>query len=84
MAIADSITVLQSVKRDNETPTVENVVRLLPVNIMYYWGDNYRSKKPASDDERITIRYFWGDKNFKLLYRLYDSRTIMSITPVRK
>lgn len=59
------------------------MMRVIPVNIRFYWGDNYKSRKVTSGDQMVTIRYFYDNQNLKLIYRLYDNRIIMSITPVR-
>lgn len=63
---------------------IEESVRLLPVSVKYYWGDNSALKLQKAIDNKNTIRFEYSDKEVELSYRIYDHRRIMSITPVRK
>lgn len=82
--LATSQTVVQNVIQDGRSIQVDESFKLIPVNVMYYWGDNSALKLQKAMNNMNTIRFEYSGKDIELSYRIYDHRRIMSITPVRQ
>ncbi|MBC9911295.1 hypothetical protein [Chitinophaga varians] len=80
--LAGQQTITQYVLQNGQSTAVAEVVKLIPVNIKYTWGDAWKSR--AKKGQKITIRYYFRDKDVELRYKLYDDRQIMSIIPATR
>ena len=63
---------------------VNTNIKLIPVNVQYYWGDNSKLRLQKELDNKVSIKFEYKKEKVNLSYTLYDHRIIMSITPVRK
>lgn len=82
--LAASQTVVRNVLQDGRSIQVDEPLKLVPVNVKYYWGDNAALKLQKTIDNMNVIRFEYQGKEIELSYRIYDHRRIMSITPVRR
>lgn len=82
--LATSQTVVQNVLQNGRSIQVDESVKLLPVCVKYYWGENFALKLQKTIDNMNTIRFEYSNKDVELSYRIYDHRRIMSITPARE
>jgi hypothetical protein len=70
--------------QNNQSIQVDEPVKLIPVDMTYFWGDGWRLQKFNRKAQRVNIRYTFRGREIELIYRIYDSRQIMSIVPARK
>ena len=82
--LARSQTVVQNVLQNGGSIQVDESVKLLPVFVKYYWGENFALKLQKAIDNMNTIRFEYSNKDVELSYRIYDHRRIMSITPAKE
>lgn len=76
--------VVQSVLQNGQSIQVDEELKLIPVNMQYYWGDNLKLRLQKVIDNKNNIKLQYAGKEIDFYYRLYDHRYIMSITPIRK
>jgi len=76
--------VVQNVLQNGQSIQVDERLKLIPVNIQYYWGDNLKLRLQKTIDNKNNIKFQYAEKEVDFYYRLYDHRYIMSITPLRK
>ncbi len=81
--LAINQTVVQNVLQNGQSIQVDEQIKLIPVNVQYYWGDGWRFSK-VRKQQKINVKYQYNNKDIELLYKLYDDIYIMSITPTRK
>ena len=81
--LAINQTVVQNVLQNGQSIQVDEPIKLIPVNVQYYWGDGWNLNK-TKGQQKINIKYEYANKDKDLFYRIYDHRYIMSITPIRK
>jgi len=82
--LAISQTVVQNVLENGKSIQVDESVKLLPVSVRYYWGDNSALKLQRAIDNMNVIRFEYSKKEVELSYRIYDHRHVMSIVLVRE
>ena len=76
--------VVQNVLQNGQSMQVDGKIKLIPVNVQYYWGDNLKLRLQKAIDNRNNIKFVNAGKEIDFYYRLYDHRYIMSIIPTRK
>lgn len=82
--LAINQTVVQNVLQNEQSIQVNKEIKLIPVNVQYYWGDNLKLRLQKAIDNKNNIKFQNAEKEIDFYYRLYDHRYIMSITPIRK
>ena len=75
--------VVQNVLNNGQSIQVDEQIKLIPVNVQYYWGDGWNLNK-TNGQQKINIKYEYAKKEREFFYKIYDHRYIMSITPTRK
>lgn len=81
--LAINHTVVQNVLQNGQSIQVDEPIKLIPVNVQYYWGDGWRFRK-LKQQQKVNVKYQYDNKDVELLYKLYDDIYIMSITPTRQ
>ena len=82
--LAINQTVVQNVLQNGQSMQVDEELKLIPVNVQYYWGDKLKLRLQKTIDNKNNIKLQNAEKEIDFYYRLYDHRYIMSITPIRK
>ncbi|NML37465.1 hypothetical protein HHL17_09700 [Chitinophaga sp. G-6-1-13] len=82
LAIDQRIT--KNVLQSGHSIQVDEIVKLLPVNVKFYWGEGWRLRKITRNGKKVNIKYMFSNKDIELTYNVYDDRQIMSIVPVRE
>ncbi|MGN7819566.1 hypothetical protein ACTJJB_05515 [Chitinophaga sp. 22536] len=82
LAIGQKIT--KNILQDDHSIQVEEVVKLLPVNIKFFWGEGWKLRKATKNGQKVNIKYTFSNKDVDLIYKIYDDRQILSIVPVRE
>jgi hypothetical protein len=77
-------TITKNVLRNGQSIQVDEMVKLIPVNIRYFWGEGWRLKKIKAKRQEVNIKYTFLNKDIDLTYKIYHDRQIMSITPTRE
>jgi hypothetical protein len=77
----DSISARYPIIVSIETPMMQlpDTISIIPVKIQYYLGDFW-----DKDSERISLYYYWNGVRYVLSYKLYDYRSILRITAMRR
>lgn len=81
--LAINQTVGKNVLDKGQSIQVDEQIKIIPVNVQYYWGDGWNLNK-TKRQQKINIKYEYAKKEREFFYRIYDHRYIMSITPTRK
>ncbi|MFX1706523.1 hypothetical protein PV783_21320 [Chitinophaga sp. CC14] len=75
--------VTKNVLQNGKAIQVDETVKLIPVNIRYFWGEGWQLKKIKGKEQKVNIKYTFLNRDVDLIYRIYNDRQIMSITPTR-
>ncbi|MGO4291591.1 hypothetical protein [Chitinophaga sp. RAB17] len=77
-------TITKNILQNGQSIQVDESIKLIPVNIRYFWGEGWRLKKITKNWQEVNIKYTFLNKDIDLIYKIYHDRQIMSITPTRK
>jgi len=80
--LAINQTVTKNVLQNGRSIQVDELVKLIPVNIRYFLGEGWQLKK--RNWQEVNIKYTFLNRDIDLTYRIYDDRQIMSIIPTRE
>lgn len=77
-------TAVHNVLQNGKSIQVNEPLKLIPVNIRYYWDEKSALKLQKVTRKSNIIRFEYASKEIELIYRICDHRSIMSITPRRE
>jgi hypothetical protein len=80
--LAVAKTIQQPNSRNDKIEFIDDSIKLLPVEISYYWGDVWKLRKQKS--QQVNIKYTFQGKEINLLYTIYDNRHILWIHPLKR
>lgn len=69
---------------DGKSIPVNEPIKLIPVTVQYYWGEEYWPFKKIKEKQKINIKYNYNNKEIDLFYRPYEDMYIISISPTRE
>lgn len=61
---------------------VRDSIKMIPVEINYYWGDNWKLRKIKQ--QQVNIKYILDDRQYDLFYTIYNDRHLLSISTIKR